>query len=1016
MQATSEGRNADDDGKAASIHSKLDARAYTTLDDIIEDVGRASFRILTEARQRDQLGNRASGTLTLPNQEDLRATLSTFRQNLARIIEGQKARLRKLAGVSGGGANSQEVTEAVVAKRKEGNVPARQLNERRRSPAIKGGVAEEQGQDRASGGQAKKGGGSPEVKEVIEVMERMGMGEGHGRDKAPVRQMKMDDAESPVLMIHGPQNKVSFSSPATRSVPVSGHASSINPMAASNPSGPVSGHTPSVDSIAASIPSPVPTYDPANLPSWMTLGGGVEAPDAGRDQDRAPVLGELSAPPAALPELEPRSFPKRLTTRGPVVSWRKPRPTNVPLSGPQGYLRQGYNDEPQPTGKWQGCYGTPPSPKSNNYALMMAAWAGADIETIPAEEINREWRMRQALATFAPSRDDSNCSIPTAIRSQVWYHRRQEAEELERRAGPNPLTGSMNEGKSEVPVFDPALIDPALLDLPSMEEAVLNYKPDGFPADLDITNCKNITYLGSLIPGVDGLQLPGAEAEKATDQLAREMKDDRAASQHAQEKGAEEAQVHQAQDVAAKEAKSQQPLDEKEVHQKLQEISDLLKTLNCFQQIRHYHLGSGRPNSGSQDYPLAHMIGTPAAPHPQEVEIAKLLESKLAEAILQLPPYEVAKLNGDPLSPLNLSKRILMRTLNWQGTAEPLIIGSRRRGVGGTLLGAGGSGLRPAKTTGYSGSQPAAQQGRPTYGTSQPLQVRGHPQPSPARSSIPNGPPGSSGSGYMQGPASQGVRIPMYPQHDGTGLPMLHPINYITDRPQQYFQQQQPIRRGNGLAGEEANRGQHPETAQQAVIGHQRPTQPQYQRNAQERRLRVENQGAGEYHSMESEQKRQKLVDGRWSGQGGVQQHGDRPPPAVSPMTGLEGAAARWTANKAGGGATTTTTTTTGMTTTLGSTSTLGASGFHTYLTPEQQSEMMERQRAQLLAQQQQPAQPHPAVFSSSWSRPVTPAAVTPAAGTPAAAVAPAVMVAMGQVNKAAEDTSMADDGDDTAK
>jgi hypothetical protein len=86
-----------------------------------------------------------------------------------------------------------------------------------------------------------------------------------------------------------------------------------------------------------------------------------------------------------------------------------------------------------------------------------------------------------------------------------------------------------------------------------------------------------------------------------------------------------------------------------EVDAKLQEITDLIETLYSYQKIRNSQLPSTSvpitPVGARQ--PLSEIIGTPDTPSASEMDVYKSLKTKLALCVLDLPPYAIAKLNGE---------------------------------------------------------------------------------------------------------------------------------------------------------------------------------------------------------------------------------------------------------------------------------------------------------------------------------------------------------------------------------
>ncbi|KAL2014202.1 hypothetical protein VTN00DRAFT_1727 [Thermoascus crustaceus] len=114
------------------------------------------------------------------------------------------------------------------------------------------------------------------------------------------------------------------------------------------------------------------------------------------------------------------------------------------------------------------------------------------------------------------------------------------------------------------------------------------------------------------------------------------------------------------------------PTDEKEskdMDEVLRDISELLETLNSYQQIRNLDFPSASAqNADSKD--TSNDVGTPSTPSAAERSIYETLKSSLAAIISNLPPYAVAKLNGEQLADLNISQKIVVENPDYPGTME----------------------------------------------------------------------------------------------------------------------------------------------------------------------------------------------------------------------------------------------------------------------------------------------------------------------------------------------------------
>lgn len=123
-------------------------------------------------------------------------------------------------------------------------------------------------------------------------------------------------------------------------------------------------------------------------------------------------------------------------------------------------------------------------------------------------------------------------------------------------------------------------------------------------------------------------------------------------------------------DVTGENEKSQVDPDSREVEELLVEISDLLDTLSSYQKIRHLTFPPADGDlSESKDTPIPDSDDVDA-PSDAEKVIYETLKTSLLAIIGNLPPYAVAKLDGDQLAELNISQKILIETPDYTGTME----------------------------------------------------------------------------------------------------------------------------------------------------------------------------------------------------------------------------------------------------------------------------------------------------------------------------------------------------------
>lgn len=109
---------------------------------------------------------------------------------------------------------------------------------------------------------------------------------------------------------------------------------------------------------------------------------------------------------------------------------------------------------------------------------------------------------------------------------------------------------------------------------------------------------------------------------------------------------------------------------EKDTDEILREVSELIETLASHQRIRNSSLTTNPRTPVVQNSSLAQLVGSPSTPSSDEIDVYQILKSQLTLMISQLPPYVVAKLNGDQLEELNISRTILFDTKEYNGVME----------------------------------------------------------------------------------------------------------------------------------------------------------------------------------------------------------------------------------------------------------------------------------------------------------------------------------------------------------
>ena len=107
---------------------------------------------------------------------------------------------------------------------------------------------------------------------------------------------------------------------------------------------------------------------------------------------------------------------------------------------------------------------------------------------------------------------------------------------------------------------------------------------------------------------------------------------------------------------------------EKDVDSLLQDVSDMIETLSSYQRIRSISSGTKQQGSTTQNKSLIELTGDPANPSNAESVLYDALKSQLSFIISSLPPYAVARLDGNKLDALNISPMVVTKTPIHRGT------------------------------------------------------------------------------------------------------------------------------------------------------------------------------------------------------------------------------------------------------------------------------------------------------------------------------------------------------------
>ncbi|MDI1484895.1 MAG: hypothetical protein OHK93_000029 [Ramalina farinacea] len=147
----------------------------------------------------------------------------------------------------------------------------------------------------------------------------------------------------------------------------------------------------------------------------------------------------------------------------------------------------------------------------------------------------------------------------------------------------------------------------------------------------------------------------------------------------------------------------------------LQKISELLEVLNSHQRIRHLtQPANARALQGTKEQ-LPTMPSSPTSPSAAEIEVYDKLKAQLIEMISRLPPYMLAKLDGDKLGALQFSTKLKIAGKDQKGVLEGDGLGQKAKSASSAPYPATYS-TAPAARGGYSPATSQQFSRQPSYG------------------------------------------------------------------------------------------------------------------------------------------------------------------------------------------------------------------------------------------------------------------------------------------------------------
>lgn len=460
----------------------------------------------------------------------------------------------------------------------------------------------------------------------------------------------------------------------------------------------------------------------------------VHSEASGDNQKTIPTIGQLFAPPPSIQSLNPPRQSRHTATRSSSVNWYNPTEAAAP-SRPN--RRDSYTTQPLTTGQWL-TYNITPSSKD-----------------LSSPELKRKQRDR-ALSFGEPQTEPSEHTR--------LLHQQAKEDALFRSIYSGFAPDRDNAGALVSEHSKNRLWWKRLGERRHQLNSLWNQEASGYDDNNEASNAVSTAATGD-----EEVPLQEAVEIWTPEETPAELKSE-------DENGDTDSTT-------------------KGIDELLRDVSELLETLNSYQDVRNLSLANTARTSAIQNTQLSAMTGTPTSPSSDELSLYNMLKSQLAILVASLPPFALAKLDGQKLGVLNVNTKIQTETKNCQGSLEEDEISTKGRQPAVVATApyssrASNAGVNLAPRNNYlSGtSTPAALSHRPT-------QV---PQTMPARSMagssyLPNQqystrPP--SGNQYF----ASNARPPYSTQRPVSGTPDRYP--YSTS--QQYGQQSARQSYGNG--------------------------------------------------------------------------------------------------------------------------------------------------------------------------------------------------------------------------
>ncbi|KAL8726190.1 MAG: hypothetical protein Q9166_006863 [cf. Caloplaca sp. 2 TL-2023] len=323
-----------------------------------------------------------------------------------------------------------------------------------------------------------------------------------------------------------------------------------------------------------------------------------------------PTIGKHFAPPPTVQPLNPPRQSKHTATRSSSVNWYNPAELTIP--SPTSH-RKSYSSQPLTTGHWLTYNAVPStrdlsSPESKRKQRDRALSFGEPQSELSERTLALHRQAREdALFRSVYSGFAPNQDNAGALVPQRSKNRLWWARVGEQRYHNSKLRSRhLSSHTSIEPSFVDSVEVSGMEQEMSLEEAVEAWQPEEPPADFSVEE----------------------QSTKDKDTTAKGMEE------------------------------------------MLNEISELLETLNSYQDVRNLSLTNNARTAAGQNPQLSAMTGTPTSPSSEELDIYNMLKSQLSIMVSSLPPYALAKLDGRKLGVLNINTKIQVETKNHHGSLE----------------------------------------------------------------------------------------------------------------------------------------------------------------------------------------------------------------------------------------------------------------------------------------------------------------------------------------------------------